>query len=87
MLIEVTICDIKLRGEIIMEKKLIHICEVCGKTEIMTPEEQLSIINGIVMKNDTFICLGDVGSPEYIKDIKARKKILILGNHDAIRIC
>ena len=74
------------RGNI-MEKKLIHICEVCGKTEIMTPEEQLSIINGIVMKNDTFICLGDVGSPEYIKDIKARKKILILGNHDAIRIC
>jgi len=24
-----------------MEKKLIHICEVCGKTEIMTPEEAL----------------------------------------------
>lgn len=22
-----------------MNKKLIHICEVCGKTEIMTPEE------------------------------------------------
>ena len=22
-----------------MAKKLIHICEVCGKTEIMTPEE------------------------------------------------
>ena len=35
------------------------------------------------MKNDTFICLGDVGKPEYIKDIKTRKKILILGNHDA----
>jgi calcineurin-like phosphoesterase family protein len=35
------------------------------------------------MKNDTFICLGDVGSPGYIKDIKERKKILILGNHDA----
>ena len=49
----------------------------------ITPEEQLSVINGIVMKNDTFICLGDVGKPEYIKDIKARKKILILGNHDA----
>lgn len=49
----------------------------------ITPEEQLSIINGIVMKNDTFICLGDVGKPEYIKDIRARKKILILGNHDA----
>ena len=22
-----------------MDKKLIHICEVCGKTEILTPEE------------------------------------------------
>ena len=32
----------------------------------ITPEEQLSIINGIVMKNDTFICLGDIGRPEYI---------------------
>ena len=49
----------------------------------ITAEEQLSVINGIVMKNDTFICLGDVGKPEYIKDIKTRKKILILGNHDA----
>ena len=45
----------------------------------ITPQEQISIINGIVMKNDTFICLGDVGNPEYIKGIKARKKILILG--------
>ena len=27
------------RGGNIMEKKLIHICEVCGKTEILTPEE------------------------------------------------
>ena len=49
----------------------------------ITPDEQLSVINGIVMKNDTFICLWDVGKPDYIKDIKARKKILILGNHDA----
>ena len=48
----------------------------------ITPQEQIEIINGIVMKNDTFICLGDVGSQENIKDIKARKKILILGNHD-----
>ena len=49
----------------------------------ITPQEQISIINGMVMKNNTVICLGDVGNPEYIKDIKARKKILILGNHDA----
>ena len=49
----------------------------------ITPQKQVAIINEAVMRNDTFICLGDVGRPEYIKDIKARKKILILGNHDA----
>ena len=49
----------------------------------INPMEQIAIINGIVKKNDTFICLGDVGRPEYIGDIKAGKKILILGNHDA----
>lgn len=27
--------------------------------------------------------MGDVGTAEYVKEIKARKKILILGNHDA----
>ena len=49
----------------------------------ITQQEQVAIINSMVMKNDTFICLGDVGNPEHVKDIKARKKILILGNHDA----
>lgn len=49
----------------------------------ITPQEQLAIINKNVMKGDTFVCLGDVGAPEYVKEIKARKKILILGNHDA----
>ena len=48
----------------------------------ITPQEQIEIINGIVMKNDTFICLGDVGNPEYLKEIKAKKKILLTGNHD-----
>ncbi len=33
--------------------------------------------------HETFICLGDVGEAKYIKEIKARKKILILGNHDS----
>ncbi len=47
------------------------------------PEKQLSIINSIVGKGDTFICLGDVGDPKYIPLIKARKKVLLLGNHDA----
>lgn len=45
----------------------------------ISPQEQISIINGIVMENDRYICLRDVGRLEYIK---ARKKILILGNHD-----
>lgn len=49
----------------------------------ITPQEQLAIINENVRKGDTFICLGDVGALEYVKEIKARKKILILGNHDA----
>ena len=49
----------------------------------ITPQEQLAIINENVRKGDTFICLGDVGAPEYVKEIKARTKILILGNHDA----
>ena len=49
----------------------------------VTPEEQLDIINKMVFKNDTFICLGDVGNPKYVPLIKARKKILLLGNHDA----
>ncbi|SCX09465.1 Endonuclease, Uma2 family (restriction endonuclease fold) [Lachnospiraceae bacterium YSD2013] len=48
----------------------------------VSPEEQIDIINRTVMKNDTFVCLGDVGNPKYIPMIKARKKILLLGNHD-----
>ena len=47
------------------------------------PEEQLEIINQTVGKGDTFVCLGDVGDPKYVPMIKARRKILLLGNHDA----
>ena len=46
------------------------------------PEEQIRIINKIVMRTDTFICLGDVGSAEFAKQIKADHKVLLLGNHD-----
>lgn len=49
----------------------------------ISPEEQLAIINSVVAKGDTFVCLGDVGNPKYIPMIKARKKVLLLGNHDA----
>ncbi len=48
----------------------------------ITPEEQIAIINQLVGKADTFVCLGDVGKAEYVSQIKARKKILLLGNHD-----
>ena len=48
----------------------------------ITPEEQIRLINDTVMKNDTFICLGDVGDPKYLPQIRAGKKILIMGNHD-----
>ena len=48
----------------------------------ITPQEQIDIINLKVMKSDTFVLLGDVGNPKYISEIKARKKMLLLGNHD-----
>ncbi len=50
--------------------------------EWIEPEEQVKRINDMVMKLDTFVCLGDVGNAKYLADIKARKKILLLGNHD-----
>ncbi len=46
-------------------------------------DRQISIINSVVGRSDTFICLGDVGDPKYVSLIHARKKILLLGNHDA----
>ena len=49
----------------------------------ITPEEQIKIINSIVRKGDTFVCLGDVGNAKYVPMINARKKVLLLGNHDA----
>ena len=57
-------------------------CKLMDPTWI-TPQEQIDIINKMIMKNDTFLCLGDVGCADYVKAIKAKKKILILGNHDS----
>lgn len=47
----------------------------------ITEEDQIKKIKKRCHKNDTLIHLGDVGNPEYLKDIKAYK-ILIMGNHD-----
>ena len=57
-------------------------CKLMDPTWI-TPQEQIDIINKMIMKNDTFLCLGDGGCADYVKAIKAKKKILILGNHDS----
>lgn len=48
----------------------------------ITQKDQVAIINKTVNSNDTLVLLGDIGNPEYVKEIRARKKILILGNHD-----
>ncbi|MCQ2536985.1 MAG: hypothetical protein MJ124_01165 [Lachnospiraceae bacterium] len=48
----------------------------------ISPEEQVERINSLVKKNDTFVCLGDVGIGIYIPQIRAKRKILLTGNHD-----
>lgn len=47
----------------------------------ISTQEHVEIIKRKVCKNDTLIHLGDVGNPEYFKNIKGYK-VLILGNHD-----
>jgi len=49
--------------------------------EWITPEEQVSILQKYIHKNDTLVHLGDVGNPEYLKNVKGYK-VLIMGNHD-----
>ena len=56
-------------------------CKLMSRDWITT-EEQINIINKNVMKSDTFVCLGDVGKVDYVEKIHARRKILLLGNHD-----
>lgn len=50
-------------------------------SEWISPEEQVSILQKYIHKNDTLIHLGDVGNPEYLKNVKGYK-VLIMGNHD-----
>ena len=51
----------------------------------ISPEEQVAIINKCCHKNDTLLLLGDLGDPEYVKQIKANK-VLVAGNHDVIAL-
>ena len=48
-----------------------------------TDEEQLACINSKVGKKDTIIILGDCGDTSFIRRIRAQRKILVMGNHDA----
>ena len=48
-------------------------------------EEQVKMINSKCGKNDTLIILGDVGDVSYVPKLRARYKILVMGNHDAGR--
>lgn len=43
------------------------------------PEEQVAIINKTVMKNDTFVCLGEWGIPAYVRQIRAWKEDFAFG--------
>lgn len=39
-------------------------------------------LNSPIGKQDTLVCLGDVGDASYIRHIHCRHKVLLLGNHD-----
>lgn len=45
-------------------------------------EMQIKNINSKAGKNSCLIILGDIGNLECIKKLKAKRKILIMGNHD-----
>jgi calcineurin-like phosphoesterase family protein len=48
---------------------------------------QVKKLNKYIGKQDTFVCLGDVGDPSCADYIQARYKVLILGNHDKRGAC
>lgn len=47
----------------------------------ISEREQIEILKKRCHKNDTLICLGDVGNVEYFKELKCYK-VLVMGNHD-----
>ena len=51
------------------------------------PDEQVKRINRLCGKNDTLVCLGDIGDIKYIRKLNAKIKILIKGNHDSGDSC
>jgi calcineurin-like phosphoesterase family protein len=46
-------------------------------------EEQIKRINAKCGRRDCLIILGDVGDIDYVRQLRAEYKILVMGNHDA----
>ena len=46
-------------------------------------EEQIASINACAGRKDTLIILGDIGDIEAVRKLRAGRKVLIMGNHDA----
>lgn len=46
-------------------------------------EEQVKLINAKCGRADTLIILGDVGDISYVRQLRAKYKILVMGNHDS----
>jgi calcineurin-like phosphoesterase family protein len=46
-------------------------------------EEQVKSINAKCGRRDCLIVLGDVGDIDYVRQLRAEYKVLIMGNHDA----
>lgn len=72
------------RGGVIWVISDFHFCDedcLLMNKKWPTPLEQVELINSKVGKNDTLICLGDVGNEEWVKELKGYK-VLLLGNHD-----
>ena len=54
-----------------------------GVKDRPSTEEQIASINACVGRKDTLIILGDVGDIEAVRKLRAGRKVLIMGNHDA----
>lgn len=46
-------------------------------------EEQVKLINAKCGRADTLIILGDVGDISYVRQLRAKYKVLVMGNHDS----
>jgi calcineurin-like phosphoesterase family protein len=57
----------------------------CGIKDRPSDDEQIRRINAKCGRKDTLIILGDVGNIDCVRRLRAARKVLIMGNHDAGR--